>query len=133
GPSPNNLAAVGGTLFFAANDGDRGRELWKRDRTGAGTVLVKDINPGSSYGFPVGSYPHYLTDVGGTLFFAANDGTNSLELWKSDGSAAGTVLVKDINPGGGNNGSLPNELTNVNGTLYFSVFVPASGIELWKS
>src|SRR5262249_6160142 len=83
--------------------------------------------------FPVGSYPHYLTEVGGTLFFAANDGTNSLELWKSDGTAAGTVLVKDINPGGGNNGSLPNHLTAVNGTLYFTAFVPATGIELWKS
>src|SRR5262249_26680369 len=61
------------------------------------------------------------------------DGTNSLELWKSDGTAAGTVLVKDINPGGGNNGSLPNELMAVNGTLYFTAFVPDTGIELWKS
>src|SRR5262249_8854048 len=83
--------------------------------------------------FPVGSYPHYLTEVGGTLFFAANDGTNSLELWKSNGTADGTVLVKDINPGGGNNGSLPNHLTAVGGTLYFTAFVPATGIELWKS
>src|SRR5262249_16139833 len=117
GPRPSGLAAVGGTLFFSADDGVHRPELWKSDGTEAGTVLVKDINPNSAYGFPVGSYPHYLTDVGGTLFFAANDGTNSLELWKSDGTEAGTVLVKDINPGGGNNGSLPNHLTAVNGTL----------------
>jgi ELWxxDGT repeat protein len=133
GPRPNGLAAVGGTLFFAANDGEHGTELWKSDGTEAGTVLVKDINPNSAYGYAVGSYPHYLTDVGGTLFFAANDGTNSLELWKSDGTEAGTVLVKDINPGGGNNGSGPKDLTAVNGTLYFSAFVPDTGIELWKS
>jgi ELWxxDGT repeat protein len=38
------------------------------------------------------------------------------ELWKSDGTAAGTVLVKDIFP---DHSSSPNNLTNVNGTLYF--------------
>jgi len=32
------------------------------------------------------------------VFFAANDGITGFELWKSDGTAAGTVLVKDINP-----------------------------------
>src|SRR5262249_36872730 len=133
GAPPNRLAAVGGTLFFAADDGVNGRELWRSDGTEAGTVLVKDINPSSAYGFPVGSYPHYLTDVAGTLFFAANDGTHSLELWNADGSTAGTVLVKAINPGGGNNGSLPNHLTAVGGTLFFTAFVPATGIELWKS
>ena len=40
-----------------------------------------------------------LTNVNGTLFFAADDGTHGNELWKSDGTAAGTVLVKDINTG----------------------------------
>src|SRR5262249_4921021 len=112
---------------------EHGAELWRSDGTEGGTVLVKDINPNSAYGFPVGSYPHYLTDVAGTLFFAANDGPNSLQLWKSDGTGAATVPVKAINPGGVRNGSLPNHLTAVNGTLYFTAFVPATGIELWKS
>ena len=131
---PGGLAAVGPTLFFSANDGTTGAELWKSDGTTAGTVLVKDINPTSSYGYPRGSFPHYMTNVNGTLFFAANDGTNSLELWKSDGTEAGTVLVKDIFPGGGGSaGSAPNHLTAVGGTLYFSAVHPVSGIELWKS
>ena len=49
--------------------------------------------------------------MGGTLFFRANDGTSGFELWKSDGTANGTSLVKDINNGAST--SWPNMLTNV--------------------
>ena len=70
------------------------------DGTAAGTVLLADINPGSAGSNPTGSNPNrLLTNVNGTLFFRANDGTHGTELWKSDGTAAGTVLVKDIYPG----------------------------------
>ncbi len=44
------------------------------------------------------SYPDNLTNMGGTLYFSAYDPTNGYELWKSDGTAAGTTLVKDVNP-----------------------------------
>src|SRR5262249_58532624 len=92
------VTAVGGTLFFTANDGVNGEELWKSDGTEAGTVLVKDINPGSAFGYGYGSRPYELTAVGGTLFFTADDGAHGRELWKSNGTEAGTVLVKDNNP-----------------------------------
>ena len=91
---PADLTNVNGTLYFAATDGAHGVELWKSDGTAAGTVMVKDIDPGAS-----GSFPAHLTNVNGTLYFAANDGTHGEELWKSDGTAAGTVMVKDIVPG----------------------------------
>ena len=87
---------MGGTLFFAADDGVHGSELWRSDGTETGTVLVTDINPGASDGFP-----RYLTEVGGTLFFTARDGVHGQELWRSDGTETGTVLVRDINAGGG--------------------------------
>ena len=108
---------MNGTLFFTANDGTTGEELWKSDGTAAGTVLVKDINPGSA-----SSYPSNLTNVNGTLFFTANDGTGSAKLWKSDGTAAGTVPVANL---------VSSSLTNVNGTLFFSADDGIHGTELW--
>ena len=131
GSSPGSFAEVNGTMFFAADDGSTGRELWKTDGTPEGTTLVKDIDPGAT-----GSNPSDLTNVNGTLFFTADNGANGKELWKSDGTAAGTVLVKDIATAFGYNPSLssdPSDLTNVNGTLFFSANDDATGSELWKS
>lgn len=136
GPSsslPSFLTNMNGTLFFSANDGTNGTELWKSNGSSAGTVLVNDIFPGFQYpgGPGLGSYPSAFTNVNGTLFFAANDGTNGTELWKSDGSSAGTVLIKDIRPG--QLSSYPYRLTNVNGSLFFTALDGLRGDELWKS
>ena len=62
-------------MFFRAND-VHGIELWQSNGAAAGTVLVSDINPGSS-----GSYPGYLTNANGTLFFSANDSVHGFEPW----------------------------------------------------
>jgi len=68
-------------------------------------------------------------DVNGTLFFTAVNNTNGRELWKSDGTDAGTVLVKDILPGIAS--SNPTNLVAVGNTLFFSA--NTNGFELWKS
>jgi ELWxxDGT repeat protein len=130
--SPSNLTYVNGTLFFVATEGTTGRELWKSDGTAAGTTLVKDIFPGRNSPYPrYSSYPSDLTNVNGTLFFAADDGKTGRALWKSDGTAAGTTLVKDMAQGSG--GYDPGYLTNVNGTLFFQASDGTHGAELWKS
>jgi ELWxxDGT repeat protein len=120
-----DLTAVGNTIYFRADDGTNGEELWKSDGTAAGTEMVNDINSGSG-----SSIPAYLTAIGNTLYFRADDGTNGHELWKSDGTASGTVMVKDINGGTGN---IPYHLTAVGNTLYFSADDSTNGSELWKS
>jgi len=126
--APQLLTDVNGTLFFSADDGIQGGgvggELWKSDGTEAGTVLVKDINPGRR-----DSDPLFLTNVNGMLFFGAIDGIHGHELWQSDGTQAGTVLVKDIRPGPEN--SQLGSLTNVNGTLFFTARDGVHGQELW--
>ncbi len=97
--SPSELIKSGSYVYFRATDRSSGSELWRTDGTTAGTVQVSDIRSGL-----YGSYPQQLTDVGGTLFFVARgtnptDGSSSgYELWKTDGTQAGTVLVKDITP-----------------------------------
>lgn len=132
--NPQGLTAVGGILYFSASDGTTGRELWRSDGTEAGTVLVRDINPGPGNSNPGFSgnlmRQNELVNAGGTLIFSADDGTNGIELWKSDGTEQGTVLVKDIRPGGN---SYARYLAHVGGTVFFSAFSNGTGFELWKS
>jgi ELWxxDGT repeat protein len=145
GVGATNLTNVNGTLFFTGYDKNNGGELWTSDGTAKGTKMVKDIYPGSTtftipppyYGhggptrikIPNSSNPTNLVNVNGTLYFVAND-VGGLELWKSDGTSKGTVLVSGINLGSGNRYTV--DLTNVNGTLFFSGS-GGSGRELWTS
>ncbi len=118
GNAGREMTSAGGRLFFIAHDPVVGQELWVSDGTSQGTRLLKDINPGLSSAYP-GSYPTDLTVMNGLLFFVALDEESGLELWRSDGTEAGTVIVKDINPDPGF-GSYPTGLTVVGQSLFFT-------------
>ncbi|RKG63565.1 hypothetical protein D7V80_30145, partial [Corallococcus sp. CA054B] len=98
-PRLSQLTATPAQLFFMAPDAATGLELWVSDGTTANTRLVKDLTPGTE-----DSYLTHLTASGSTLVFfketydATADATR-YELWRSDGTAAGTVRVRDFGTG----------------------------------
>lgn len=119
------FTAINGILYFTANDGLHGRELWKTNGTPEGTVLVKDIMPGAQ-----SSDLNYLTAVAGVLCFRADDGVHGYELWASTGEEICTNIVTDMYPGTQN--AMPQNLTEVNQVLYYSAFYPYTGKVLCK-
>lgn len=124
--NPNSFEGTNGILYFSADDGEHGEELWQTNGTEAGTVIVKDIRPGD-----IGSNPGGLKEVNGVIFFKADDGSAGTELWKSDGTITGTVMVKDIRPG--DDSSFPSKFQNIGGMLYFQATDGTHGVELWES
>jgi ELWxxDGT repeat protein len=154
---PLSFAALGSNLIFVNRDDqdgnaatNTGRELWISDGTNAGTVLLKDILPGTvPNGLPMSSNPKSLTTVGSNVFFQASDANNigdigggnnasGLDLWKTDGTLAGTVLVKhivDARVQANGQLTLPPDFINmraVDGILYFGADT-GNGYELWRS
>jgi ELWxxDGT repeat protein len=122
----SHITVAGGKAFFAGYDSANGTELWVSDGTAAGTKLVKDIYGGSlhysgsaggtrhdpPYSVPRSSRPQELTSLNGALLFTAENEKTGRQLWRSDGTAKGTVMVTSNGVG--------LDLVNFNGFLYFS-------------
>jgi len=122
-------AVINGVLFFPAASGTTDCELWRSDGTLTGTRLVKDIDPGpSALSFFEWSE---MALVDGILILSVYHTGFGDELWKSDGSGAGTVLIKDIRPGVGS--SYPSGLFGYNQWLYFNAAELHPEFKLWKS
>jgi trimeric autotransporter adhesin len=88
-------------------------------------TLLKDINTVGN------SVPNSYCNVNNIVYFAHDDNVHGTELWRTDGTAVGTYLVKDINLGF--DGSYCNQMIALNGTLFFTAFTQNEGMELWKS
>ena len=132
-----------GLMLFSANNNIAGTELWVTDGTAAGTSLLRDIRtlpPSLGSLVPGSSVPgSFFSIAPGRALFRANDGTNGSELWITDGTAAGTSMLADINPGTvvsggltvGNGGAPSNFAAAPNGRTVFSATQGTTGTELW--
>lgn len=76
------------------------------------------------------SKPHSFVEFKGELYFSAINNNSGRELWKTDGTTSGTVLVKDINSNGDAD---PRRLTVLNNELFFTAKNGTNGRELWKT
>ncbi|MGN6616210.1 MAG: ELWxxDGT repeat protein [Ilyomonas sp.] len=112
-----NSNLYNGKIFFIANDGSHGTELWITDGTLANTKMVKDINPGGGSSYDENGNTLYFYSKQG-LYFSANDGSSGNELWKSDGTAVGTTRVIDLNSGA--KSSNPALIAYLNNHLLFA-------------
>jgi ELWxxDGT repeat protein len=125
------LATFGGAVYFVGDNATHGLELWRSDGTAAGTYMVKDINPSGS-GFPLDA-----VEYGGYLYFTAADDTiiddpNTFrEVWRTDGTEAGTVRVADVRPGPAS--SDPRSLVAGPDGVYFVADDGTTGREVWKT
>jgi ELWxxDGT repeat protein len=126
GSDPSQFTVYNGSLYFSANDGTHGWEVWKLDCAAGTAAMVKDISPDNN-----SDSPSELTVFNNLLYFRAAHPNYGDELWQTDGTEAGTTMVKDINPGLG--GSSLYDLTEFSGLLFFSADDGAHGDELWLS
>ncbi len=129
---PHNFTAVGDTLYFSAQDGLKGYELWAFDTAAASSAtnpkMLKDLRVGA-----LSSQPSDFFAVGSDLYFSANDGSTGRELWKYDT----TAVVSANNPkqlNDNNNGASDfnaRYFKLLEGRLFFCGRTNVEGQELW--
>ncbi len=123
------LACDGQRAWFLGETNALGRELYVTDGTPAGTRLVADLNPGIHDALSYGSRGAILP--GGDLLFGAFGGSaEGMELWRSDGTPAGTRLAADLVPG--TFGSEPAEMLTLGANAYFRARSSDWRFALWR-
>lgn len=116
-------------LFFLTDDlTGAGTELWCSDGTMPGTRMVLDIGPGQMSGPVSGTLAAVLG--GSHLLFGATDLVTGLQLWLSDGTAAGTQRVTSLGVPGVGFVSFA-EFFATGTRLFFAADDGISGVEPW--
>lgn len=131
---PNPALSLGEAgLFVVAETEDEGIELWHTLGEPENTRQVLDIYPGNESSRPADLRPDLSTGPGEApaIYFAATHPDTGRELWRSDGTAAGTVLAQDIVPG--RESSNPYRIMTSPTTVFLVASTPETGTELWAA
>jgi ELWxxDGT repeat protein len=142
-PPLYGLTSFRGALLYVNDDGAHGSELYRSDGTQAGTVLIKDINPGpKSSAIGALSYsnenaaPFVFRNV---AYFTADDGVHRDALWRTDGTTTGTYMVRDFSAPSTTDlgtipGSKPEHFVAAGNVLFFECTSPSSDRpEVWRT
>ena len=117
----NYLEVSNGNLLMEAGDYKSGTQgLWISDGTTTGSKLLKALTTTGN--------PYYTENSGLTYFFSRDDNSSSI-LWKTDGTASGTSIVKNLI--GRQASTTP--MVSFNNHLYFRGVDATHGKELWRS
>jgi ELWxxDGT repeat protein len=103
---PQNFIAAGSHIFFNVNDGQHGWQLWESDGTGGGTAPLTNVN-GGQLGFLDQPDELWASAINGKAIFSGNGPQQGMEPWVTDGTAAGTAPLANLN-------------TTPNGTSFYS-------------
>lgn len=126
--NPRNITVLGSKALFSATDGvgvDTNSDLFVTDGIGSGTFELLDINS-------IGSSPIREIVAGASEWLISMEtSATGAEIFKSNGTIAGTTLVKDIVPG--SDSSNPSNLIAFGTNFLFSASDPLLGEELFIS
>ena len=131
--SPYQLFQDEEILFLSVGTSNQGRELWSLNMSDNSFLLLKDIATGPRNGIPLLNYKTYdafTKGADGLYYFTASNENNGTELWRTDGTAAGTRLFKDLAPG--MISSMPGSLKSTEGFLFFRALHTEFGYETWR-
>ena len=128
GANMYGFARIGDLILFTAEDAEHGREVWRTDGTTEGTTMVVDLAPGRDDGVQVGNFSLFAVS-GLRAVFAGMTREHGTEVFVTDGTAAGTRLLTDINPGP--EPSNPYEMVVAGANLFVAAGRPDVGYELW--
>lgn len=125
GSDPLQLTPSDGNLFFLADDGIVGRELWRSTGQPGNFTLVNDFDGAAT---DSGAASNGMVAFGSGVYLDADGSAAGNELWRAD--AGGAQIVSDINGAGDSN---PGQLTPVGSSLLFYATTPGNGRELWRT